>query len=178
MKNLKLIFCVVGVLVSVSAAYAQFDPNYKGYYNLKSEFRGDGEMLEGNGEASSYMNGASFMSPQKGATGQRWLVVPEPGKNGYYRLKTQDRGDKECLEGNEMKGRSKNGVAFVTPCRNVTGQLWKIEKDGAYYRLMTMFQGNEYNLESNQMKGSMGGNAFLNTRQNVTGQHWKFDQVK
>ncbi|MBC7572013.1 MAG: RICIN domain-containing protein [Spirosoma sp.] len=178
MKLIKLIPAVLCVLVSISASYAQFDPNYKGYYNLKTQFRGDAEMLEGNGAASTYMNGASFMSPQKGATGQRWKVIPEPGKDGYYRLKTQDRGDNECLEGNEMKGKSKNGVAFVTPCRNVTGQLWKIDKDGANYRLTTMFQGKEHNLEGNQMKGAMGGNAFLNTRQNVSGQLWKFDQVR
>lgn len=77
-----------------------------------------------------------------------------------------------------MKGKSKNGVAFVTPCLNVTGQLWKIDKDRANYRLTTMFQGKEHNLEGNQMKGAIGGNAFLNTRQNVSGQLWKFDQVR
>ncbi|GAB3996802.1 hypothetical protein GCM10028807_40310 [Spirosoma daeguense] len=178
MKFSRLLLAPLFVAISLSNLQAQFDPNYKGYYLLKTQFRGDGESLEGNGSASPTMNGSAFMSPQKGATGQRWKVVAEPGKQGYYRLKTMDRGENECLEGNQKSSNVKDGVAFMMPCKNVTGQLWKLEPSGNFYRLSTLFQGKDHCLEGNQMKGIKNGNAFLNTCQNVSGQLWKFERIQ
>lgn len=180
MKKVK-IACLLGLMaLATTSVFGQgIDPSYSGYYELQTQFRGDKEVLEGNGSESKYMNGAAFMSKQKGASGTHWKFVPEPGKAGYYRLKNQNFGDKQCLEGNEMAGKVKNGAALMRNCENVSGQLWKIEDAGnGYYRLRTMFQGNNHFLEGNEAGGKeKGGNAFMNTSQNVSGQMWKFVKI-
>ena len=179
MKRLNFFVTLVLLVTFVSTTNAQFDPNYKGFYYLQTQFRGDAEMLESNGAASKTMNGAAFMSTQKGATGQQWKFVPEPGKPGFYRLKTLAGKDELCLEGNQMRGTYKNGVSVMMKCQNVSGQLWKVEdaKNG-FYRLITLFKGNEFCLEGNKAGGgAKDGNAFMDTRQNVSGQMWKFVKV-
>ena len=183
MKKIKI--AMLALLAFASAdTFAQtkgekFDPNYNGYYMLKTQFRGDGEALESNSAESKTMNGAAFMSTQKGIpTGQQWKFVKDA--SGYYRLKTKLHGDKKCLEGNEINGSAKNGAAFMDDCQNVTGQLWQIEDAGnGYYRLKTKFQGASFSLEGNQAAGSAkSGNAFMDKNQNVSGQLWYLVKVK
>jgi hypothetical protein len=107
-------------------AQAQFDPNYQGYYRLKTQFQGADHCLEGN-QLKGDMNGASFMDKCQNVSGQLWKF--ESAGNGFYRMKTQFRGPKgECLEGNRVKGFAKAGGAFMNKCQNVSGQLWKLEK--------------------------------------------------
>lgn len=175
MKKIK--FTMLALLTAgTMGAYAQkgvkFDPNYKGYYMLKTQFRGDGEALESNGAESKTMNGAAFMSTQEGSpTGQQWQFIP--AGDGWYRMQTRLHGNKKCLEGDHRDSSPKKGVAYMENCNNVTGQFWKLEDAGnGYYRLKTKFQGNERSLEGNQVGGSKGGNAFMDKTQNAGGQLW------
>ena len=88
----------------------------------------------------------------------------------WFRLKTQFTGPGQCLEGNRRGGSEKNGNAYMTPCQDVSGQLWKLERqpDGNY-RLKTQFRGEGECLEGN----SAGKGAFMDKCQNVTGQLWR-----
>lgn len=181
MKKIKfsmLALLTAGTMGTFAQKGVKFDPNYKGYYMLKTQFRGDGEALESNGAESKTMNGSAFMSTQQGApTGQQWKFVP--AGDGWYRLQTRLHGDKKCFEGNAMNGSAKSGAAFMDNCQNVTGQLWKLEDAGnGFYRLKTKFQGNEHSLEGNKVGGSRGGNAFMDKNQNVSGQLWYLVPVK
>ena len=150
-----------------------------GYFKLTSQFReSKGECLEGNQVKGSAMNGATFMDKCQDVTGQLWKATPV--RNGYFKLTTQFReSNKECLEGNQVKGSAMKGVAFMDKCQNVTGQLWKATPAGnGYFKLTTKFRESKGEcLESNEVKGSaMNGAAFMDKCQNVTGQLWKFQQ--
>ena len=178
MNYLKKVALLGLMLCGAQSVFAQFDPNFKGYYKLQTQFRGNGEALEGNESGSKVMNGAAFMDANQNVTGQMWKLVEDPNNKGFYRLKTKFRGEGECLEGNQIAGKAKKGAAFMDKCQNVTGQLWKIEAAGnGYYRLKTKFQGDGFSLEGNERKGDMGGNAFMNKTANVTGQLWKFTKL-
>ena len=102
---------------------------------------------------------------------QIWKV--EDAGSGWYRLKTQFRGDAECLEGNQASSPAHNGAAFMDKCQNVSGQLWKFVPEVNAYRLKTQFRGDDECLEGNQSTSQAhGGNAFMDKCQNVTGQLW------
>lgn len=45
----------------------------------------------------------------------------------YYRLKTQFRGNGECLEGNQAGSPVHGGAAFMDKGQSVSGQLWQLE---------------------------------------------------
>jgi hypothetical protein len=64
------------------------------------------------------------MDNRQNVSGQLWKFVPE---GNAYRLKTQFRGDGECLEGNQSTSQAHGGNAFMDKCQNVTGQLWVLE---------------------------------------------------
>ncbi|MCC6461469.1 MAG: carbohydrate binding domain-containing protein [Saprospiraceae bacterium] len=150
---------------------------FAGWYRLKTQFRGDGECLEGNQSAGTAKGGAAFMDKCQNVSGQLWRF--EPAGNGYYRMKTKFRGDGECFEGNQSAGTVKGGAAFMDKCQNVSGQLWKLVPEGQYYRLKTQFRGDGECLEGNQSAGTVkGGAAFMDKCQNVSGQLWKLDPVK
>lgn len=182
MKKIKILMLALSIATSVSV-YAQakgdaFDPNYDGYYLLKTWYTGEGLSLESNGAESKYMNGAAFMSTQKGATGQQWKFVEDKGNPGYYRMQTKLHSNKKCLEGNGKDSPFKNGASFMDDCKNVSGQLWKIElQDNGYYRIHAMSQGNETSLEA-RVDGTHGNNTFLDTFRDVTGQYWYLIKVK
>lgn len=183
MNKIKLAVIALFAGASLQANAQQgvkFDPNYKGYYVLKTVFRGNGEGLECNGAESPTMNGAAFMSSQPGPpTGQQWKFVPVGG--GWYKMQTRLHGDKKCFEGNAMNGSAKNGAAFMDNCQNVSGQLWKLEEIKGkpnVYRLKTQFQGENHSLEGNKVGGSRGGNAFMDKTQDVSGQMWYLVPVK
>jgi hypothetical protein len=178
-KMKKMKFALLALLIATSfGAVAQtkgvkFDPNYKGYYYLRTQFTGDELSLESNGAESPTMNGAAFMSSQKGATGQQWQFVPVAGQNGWYRLQTRLHGDKKSLEGNGKDSPVKGGASFMDNPQNVSGQFWKLEDAGnGYYRLRTMLHGDKNSLEGNKQGGSKGGNSFMDNTQNVSGQLW------
>ncbi|MXN92346.1 hypothetical protein GR160_14045 [Flavobacterium sp. Sd200] len=182
MKKIKFLIAVLflaTVSVTAQTKGVKFNPSYKGYYLLKTQFRGDGEALESNGAESKTMNGAAFMSAQKGnPVGQQWQFVEDPVNKGWYRLQSKLHGSKKSLEGNEINGKAKNGAAFMDDTKNVTGQLWKIEDAGnGYYRLKTKFQGANFSLEGNQAQGGKGGNAYMEKQQNVSGQLWYLVEV-
>lgn len=156
----------------------KFDPKYTGYYLLKTKFTGDGQALECNGAESKTMNGAAFMSSQNGAIGQQWKFVADASNPGYYRMQTKLHGTKKCLEGNGKDSPFKNGASFMDDCKNVTGQLWKVEDVGnGYYRLRAKSQGDKTSLEA-KVEGKHGNNTFLDDTRNVTGQFWYFVKVK
>jgi len=189
MMNKFKTFCLALALGFVSQSYAQerghsFSPNYKGYYYLRTQFTGDALSLESNGAASKTMNGGSFMSTQKGATGTMWQLVPDTEQKGWYRLKSKDQGANKCLESNGKDSNVKGGASFMDDCKNVSGQLWRLElvssKDGDHiYRLRSMLHGNKFSLEGNKPDGgSNSGNAFMDNTQNVSGQMWRLVPVK
>ena len=113
------------------------------------------------------------------------LVIPtltfSQDFEGWYRLKTMFRGENECLEGNEAGSSVHGGAAFMDKCKNVSGQLWKIEKAtnppaetpkfNGWYRLRTQFRGKSESLEGNQASSKThNGAAFMAKKQYVTGQ--------
>lgn len=188
MKNLKkniVLFLMIGF---ISQSYAQerghsFSPNYKGWYYLRTQFTGDELSLESNDAASKTMNGAAFMSSQKGATGTMWRLVPDSQHKGWYRLKSNHMGEGKCLECNGKESDVKGGASFMDDCKNVSGQLWRLElvssENGDHiYRLRTMLHGDAFSLEGNKPGGSKGGNSFMNDTQNVSGQFWRLVPVK
>lgn len=156
----------------------KFDPDYNGYYLLKTQYTGDGQALECNNAESKTMNGAAFMSSQNGATGQLWKFVAVEGNPGYYRMQTKLHGDNKCFEGNGKDSPVKGGASFMDDCKNVSGQLWKVEDLGnGYYRLRAMSQGNATSLEA-KVPGAHGNNTFLDNTRNVTGQFWYFVKAR
>jgi len=182
MKFLKfaiLALLSVGTLSSVAQTKGEkFDPNHNGYYLLKTKFTGDAQSLECNGAESPTMNGGAFMSSQNGASGQQWKFVADAKNPGYYRMQTKLHGAKKCLEGNGKDSPFKNGASFMDNCKDVSGQLWKVEDLGnGYYRLRAMSQGNSTSLEA-KVEGTHGNNTFLDNTRNVTGQFWYFIKVK
>lgn len=187
MKKIKLTFLLL-FTVGLTGVFAQerghsFTPNYKGYYFLRTSFTGDDLSLESNGASSKTMNGGSFMSSQNGTSGTMWQLIPDEGNKGWYRLKSKDQGSNKCLEGNSMDSDIKGGAAFMDDCKNVSGQLWRLElvssANGDHlYRLRNMNHNNKFSLEGNTPSGEKGGNAFMNTTQNVSGQMWRLVPVK
>jgi len=148
-----------------------------GWYRLTTQFRGDGECLEGNQTAGTAKGGAVFMAQRQNVIGQIWRF--EPAGDGFYRMKTQFRGEGECLEGNQRDGTVKAGSAFMDKCQNVTGQLWKLVPEGAYYRLKTKFRGDGECFEGNQTAGTAKvGTAFMDKCRNVSGQLWKLEKTQ
>ena len=97
----------------------------RGWFHLKTRFRGNNECLEGNQARSRAHAGAAFMDRCKNVSGQFWRMVPAR-KKGWFRLKTMFRGNGECLEGNQARSRAHAGAAFMDRCKNVSGQLWRM----------------------------------------------------
>lgn len=172
-----------------SQSYAQergnsFSPNYKGYFYLRTQLSGDDLSLESNSAGSKTMDGAAFMSSQKGATGTMWQLVQDPQNKGWYRLKSKHMGDNKCLEGNGKSSNVKGGGSFMDDCKNVSGQLWRLDlvssTNGDHiYRLRTMGGANTVSLEGNKPEGtSNAGRAFMDDTQNVSGQMWRLVPVK
>ena len=126
-RSLFVSVALAGFLLSAGAQGQSSAPDPASYYKLQTQFRGDGECFEGNETAGQAKNGTAFMDKCQNVSGQLWQFVPE-GSTGYYRLKTQFRGDGECLEGNEAQSTVHGGAAFMDKCQNVSGQLWKLVK--------------------------------------------------
>ena len=75
MKVLNFSLGCLFLLVSVTAMQAQFDPNYTGYYRLKSMGGGDAVSLESNnGATGTAKNGAAFMDKTQNVSGQLWKI--------------------------------------------------------------------------------------------------------
>lgn len=188
MKKMKVAVLIVMAaslmsLIAPGERGTSFTPNYKGWYYLRTQFTGDELSLESNGAASTYMNGGSFMSPQKGATGTMWQLVPDAANAGWYRLKSKDQGANKCLEANGKDSPVHGGAAFMDDCKNVSGQLWRLElvssTNGDHlYRLRSMSGDKNFSLEGNKIGGSKGGNAFMDNTQNVSGQMWRLVPVQ
>ena len=98
-----------------------------GYYRMQCRANKSARSLEGNQKGSDTMHGAAFMDKTQEVSGQLWKIE-KTDQPGFYRLKTQFRGEGECLEGNRVNGSAKAGAAFMDSCQNVSGQLWKFEK--------------------------------------------------
>ncbi len=169
MKIFASCFALVLALVAGGASAQPFD----GWYRLQTQFRGDGECLEGDQAASTTHNGAAFMNTCLNATSQLWMLVAQG--NGLYRLKTQFGGDGECLDGNQAGSSVKAGAAFMNTCQNVSSQLWMpVAQGNGFYRLKTQFGGDGACLEGNQAASpDHNGAAFMRPCMNQTGQSWK-----
>lgn len=188
MKKLNTTILIIMLASITSVSFAQerghsFTPNYKGYYYLRTQNTGDELSLESNGAASTHMNGGAFMSPQKGATGTMWQLVPDATRRGWYRLKSKDQGANKCLEANGKESPVHGGACFMDDCKDVSGQLWVLElvsstKGDHVYRLRSMSGDKNFSLEGNGPGGDKGGNAFMDNTQNVTGQMWRLVPVQ
>lgn len=80
-----------------------------GYYRLKNE-NGD-KCLESHQASLPQFGGASHLDACQNVTGQYWKIIPN--ENGSYRLKSQFRGDGECLEFSK-----EDGKFYMKPCGN------------------------------------------------------------
>lgn len=102
-------------------------PAGDGYFKLTTQAsQGKKECFESgeNGPDVRKRIGA-YMYSCKDESGQLWKATP--AGDGYFKLTSQFRENKnECLEGNQKAG-VKGGVAFMDTCQNVSGQLWKIK---------------------------------------------------
>lgn len=184
LKTIAVLFAL-GLLTQASAQERgrSFSPNYKGFFYLRTQLSGDALSLESNGAASTVMNGASFMSDQQGVTGTMWQLVPDAKNKGWYRLKSKDQGAGKCLEANGSASSVKGGAAFMDDCKDVKGQLWRLDlvsvTNGDHlYRLRSMQYGNTMALEGNGAASNVqGGNAFMDKTQNVSGQMWRLVPV-
>ena len=100
-----------------------------GYFEITSLFvENKGLVLEGNGglDPNNTLGGAAFMSPQKGATGTQWKIIPLD--NGYFQLTTLFVEDRNLvLEGNGGldPNNTLGGAAFMSPQTNASGTMWK-----------------------------------------------------
>ena len=179
----------ISLTVTAQERGRSFSPNFKDYYYLRTEFTGDELSLESNGAKSTYMDGAAFMSSQKGASGTMWKFVADPQNPGWYKLKSKDQGDGKCLEANSAGG-VKGGRSFMNDCQNVTGQSWRLDlirvnknstgkNEDHLYRLRSKLYGNTHALEGNKPSNTSvyKGNAFMDKTQNVTGQAWRLVPV-
>lgn len=99
--------------------------------------------------------------------------VPVPGT--FYRLRTQFRGQGECLEANGPTSTNHNGAAFMDRCQNVTGQFFRfVQVSDDVYRIQSRSFGADRCLEGNQSSSSThNGSAFMDTCQDVSGQLWR-----
>ncbi len=167
---------IAEVVQSPAQAAAQQAPVPGAFYRLRTQFRGQGECLEGNQSSSSVHNGAAFMDRCQNVSGQ--LFSFERVGQDTYRIRTQFRGQGECLEGNQSSSSVHNGSAFMDSCQNVSGQLWRLVPANGGFRLQTVFRGEGECLEGNQATSSVhGGNAFMDRCQNVSGQIWLLERV-
>ena len=146
-----------------------------GPFRLKTQFRGAGECLEGNGPDSPVHNGAAFMAPCQNASGQLWRAISNG--DGTITLRNLNFGDARCLESNWADAPVHDGGASMDTCQNVTGQMWRPTDLGdGYYQLRSVFRGDNECLEGNQEEGEMhSGAAFMNTCSNAQGQRWLFE---
>ena len=115
------------------------DRDYKGYYRMKTVFRGDDECFRANRFGSKILGGASFMDQCKYpsrrfpaiGSGQQWRIQPVAGTK-YFTLTVRDRirrNVNECLEGNKFAPSSTlKGAAFFAGCKPFTGQLFYAEE--------------------------------------------------
>ena len=88
-----------------------------------------GLTLEGNGGYGTQhtLDGAAFMSAQKGASGEMWKAIPLD--NGYFQLTTMFVEDKGLvLEGNGglNPDSTLGGAAFMSPQKDASGTMWKV----------------------------------------------------
>lgn len=183
MKNLKAIGLMLLITTSLQS-FAQergvsFSDNDNAFFYLRTQQHGDALSLESNDASSQTMDGAAFMSSQKGATGSMWQFVPAEGNEGWYHLKSINGGNDKCLEANSpVDGSAKGGASFMDNCQNVSGQLWKLElvsdTNGDHiYRIRSYAHGNDRSLEGNKPDGSRSGITFMDKTQNVLGQMWR-----
>jgi len=86
-----LSLCLLALLALSTASQAEED--LSGTYQLKNQFRGNGECLEGN-LSTGPIGGAVFMNTCQNVSSQHWTL--ENIGSGWYRLKTGE----ECLESN------------------------------------------------------------------------------
>ncbi|WP_417550225.1 RICIN domain-containing protein [Methylophaga sp.] len=164
-----LSLCLFAVLALSNISYAADD--LSGTYQLKNQFRGNGECLEGNPSTSS-VGGAVFMNTCQSVSSQLWTV--ENIGSGWYRLKT----GQECLESNWADSPVYRGAAHTDSCQNVTGQMWKFVPEGNAYRLKSQFRENGECLEGNQATSTVHeGKAFMDSCQNVSGQFWVLEKM-
>ena len=136
------------------------------WYRLKTEFRGEGECLEGNHAPSDKHGGAPFMDKLRvpDVDSQLWCFEPH---GFFFRLKTKSCDD-ECLEADFRRARqdrsgdqahqpARGTAAFMDKERDVPGQLWMlVPAVGPWFHLQTNFRGPGESLEGNQAEGEPG----------------------
>jgi hypothetical protein len=105
-------------------------PLENGYFQLTTAFmESKGLVLEGNGgfNPSITLEGAAFLSPDAGASGTMWKMIPL--ENGYFQLTTLFMESKGLvLEGNGGLNPSitLGGAAFLSPDAGASGTMWKM----------------------------------------------------
>jgi hypothetical protein len=94
--------------------------------SLKTGFGGPDICLDSNQASSLEHEGAAFMDACDTVTSQQWMIVDQP--NRRVRLQTVAGGATLCLQSNQGPSDSAHaGAAFMAPCQDVPGQLWKVD---------------------------------------------------
>lgn len=152
------------------------------YFITTRATEGDVKCLRGRDtKGFNNTNGAAVMTPCVPDEEQSWTL--EPFSGDYYRLRTRaPHSAGLCLEGNGAKTTDDmGGAAFLAPCGNFTGQLWRLRDAGdGYYNLQAMF----YEPSSDCLEGNSGNSAepFNGTSHRIAcgtedGQKFKFVRV-
>lgn len=94
--------------------------------------------------------------------------VPDDGF--YYRLSTQFRGDRQCLD--VYNGGERNNMTHLVPCANFTGQFWRLSPaQNGRYRLTTAFRGVDICLDVYN-GGARNNQVHLTECAKYSGQLW------
>ena len=153
--------CLTLVSLTTPAMSQSPDPNF--YYKLSSQFRGpDMPMDVFNGGPK---NNQARLDRDQDVSGQNWRFVP--AGDGSFRLSTEFRGPRMCLDINPPTNRPE-----LRTCGNFTGQFWQVVPSGEGVRLTTAFRGPRMCLDidpdSNQPElrscGDFSGQSWTLTR--------------
>lgn len=104
-------------------------------------------------------------------------AAPAPASQGrldtnfYYRLSTQFRGDKQCLD--VFNGGDRNNLTHLANCANYSGQFWRLTPAGdGNYKLSTSFRGQGMCLDIFN-GGARNNQPYLTDCANFSGQFWQ-----
>ncbi|MGL4289450.1 MAG: RICIN domain-containing protein [Phreatobacter sp.] len=154
---------ILALMALSNPAHAQ-SPDPAFYYKLSTQFRGTGMPLDVfNGGPR---NNQARLDAKQNVSGQNWRFIP--AENGSYRLTTEFRGARMCLDINPPTNRPE-----LRNCGNYSGQLWQVVPAGQWVRLTTSFRGPglclDIDPDSNQPE--------LRACGNFTGQLWQLSRT-
>jgi len=135
------------------------------YYSIKSKL--DGNVIDIQGAATKAGAGLDAY-PQKtsGSDNQLWEFVPDPGKSGYYFIKSKLNGNVVDIQGASTKAGALLD-AYTQKSSGADNQLWEFVADPAgsgYFFIVSKLNGNVVDIQG----ASTSAGALLNASP------WKF----